>query len=300
MSGYTTAIADYDVDIDYPNYWRARRYEHLSEAVALGHLLDSHMADWTVDLGGGFGRWYPLLRERCERVLLVDYSLSLLQEARRRWGDDLPLVRANLYWLPFARQSFRSALVSRVLHHLVAYDRAFDEMSRVVAASLVVDVPNKRHALARWRARLRPLGPDINSPAPINRSVTGDTHLNFHPAAVATALSARGWTVSDARSACNFRTLGRVPFLPAGWLAGVERPLQRWGAAAMLGPSLLTSFQRPLEPSAWASGHPEALLRCPACRGQFLPETSRLVCRRCGTYFPVLAHRFWDLRWPRP
>ena len=300
MATFYTAIADYDVDIDYPKYWRGRRYEHLSEVVALEHLLDAHLADWTVDLGGGFGRWYPLLRERCDRVMLVDYSLSLLQEARRQWGDDLPLVRANLYWLPFARQSFRSALVSRVLHHLVAYDRAFAEMSRVVSGSLVVDIPNKRHALARWRARLNPAGPDIQSHAPINRSVTGDTHLNFHPAAVVASFSRQGWSLSDARSACSFRALGRVPLVPSGWLAGLERPLQRWGGRSMLGPSILTSLQRPLEPTAHATSQPEELLRCPACRGRFLPETSRLVCRRCGARFPILAHWFWDLRWPRP
>ncbi|HQG79087.1 MAG TPA: hypothetical protein PK564_01990, partial [bacterium] len=61
------AIADYnDETYDYLKYWEGREYENDSEFMALKKLLPKSFSEdkKVVDVGGGFGRFLPILKEK--------------------------------------------------------------------------------------------------------------------------------------------------------------------------------------------------------------------------------------------
>ena len=298
MTGKAPWVVDYDRDIDYREYWETRDYENWSEQLALRRLLAPEDAGWLADFGAGYGRLYPVYHRLCKRAILVDYSLKQLREARATVGRGVPLVAANLYALPFRADSIPSAVMFRVLHHLVAYERAFAEISRVVSRDLVVEIPNKRHALSRLRGIVRRTGSLSDWPPANLARDAQETFLNYHPAAVLHRLGQHGWQVVQSLSASNLRAPCVKRALPAPILRRLEYRLQFAWAPSMLGPSLVARLNRarePVEPPQSARD----LLCCPGCSMILEDGAGQLTCTGCGATFPILGDQFWDLRWPR-
>ncbi len=129
-----------------------REYEHEADQLAIRQALKGKISA-VVDLGGGFGRLVPTLKEHAERVIIVDSSLDLLEEARERFQDDpnVQYVRANLYHLPFRTASIQTAICLRVMHHIDDPDALFRELNRVVNGNLYLEFPNKKHLLQLFR-----------------------------------------------------------------------------------------------------------------------------------------------------
>lgn len=65
----------------YRTYWEGRGYEHDAEVAALRRLLEGRHFGHAADVGGGFGRLVPVLREFADRVTLVDASRKQLDDA---------------------------------------------------------------------------------------------------------------------------------------------------------------------------------------------------------------------------
>lgn len=106
-------------------------------------LLDSR---WTVgDLGCGTGQVSESLAPFVSRVIAVDGSVSMLQEARRRLGDRLnvELRHGQLEQLPLTDASLDAATLILVLHHLSDPQRALGEVARTLRPHgplLIVDM----------------------------------------------------------------------------------------------------------------------------------------------------------------
>lgn len=100
-------------------------------------LSETDLGDHLLEIGAGYGAATGYLRKRVSRVTSVEYDrLSTrklrLQHAQRSGGG---AVHGDATRLPFASQTFSSALAVLVLHHLGSrelQDRTFAEIFRVL------------------------------------------------------------------------------------------------------------------------------------------------------------------------
>ena len=277
------AVMDYDEgDYDYRNFWRGRDFEHRTETVALSRLLSGQLsrglpdgrADWFVDLGGGFGRHLPTYRRFARRVVLVDRSLTNLRNAAADpAAAGVDLVRADVYRLPLRDRAFDAGACVRLLHHLTDLDAALAEMGRVVDRNWLLDVPIHHHLQSRLRSF-----PARAARTPRLLGSWEDPYWNFHLAAVRDRLSLLGWATRTAASLHNLRGLP----IPGPVARPLESVLQRAGRS-WWGPSQFVLAERP-----GARGRPqpadgvEALLVCPACRGELRFDGPSAGCAACA------------------
>jgi ubiquinone/menaquinone biosynthesis C-methylase UbiE len=86
-----------------------------------------------LDAGCGAGPLFAALRERGAIVTGIDASTGMLEEARRRLGDDADLQVADLASpLPFPDDAFDDVIASLVLHYLEDWEPTLREMRRVL------------------------------------------------------------------------------------------------------------------------------------------------------------------------
>ena len=86
-----------------------------------------------LDAGCGAGQLFAALRERGAIVTGIDASTGMLEEARRRLGDDADLQVADLASpLPFPDDAFDDVIASLVLHYLEDWEPTLREMRRVL------------------------------------------------------------------------------------------------------------------------------------------------------------------------
>ncbi len=119
-----------------------------AEAPVLLGLLDER---WTVgDLGCGTGRAAEALAPYVERVVAIDNSEAMLEEAARRLTPlaNVELRRGELESLPVADGELDAALLVLVLHHVADPGEALAEVARALAPGgrlLIVDLaPHER------------------------------------------------------------------------------------------------------------------------------------------------------------
>ncbi len=112
-------------------------WRYLSRRQVLPWVLSgSQLGDHILEIGAGYGPATSHLCERVERVTSLEYDADALKKLRRRNnGDNNVAVCGDAARLPFANQSFTSAIAILVLHHLKSVelqDRAFAEAFRVL------------------------------------------------------------------------------------------------------------------------------------------------------------------------
>src|SRR5512134_3884908 len=108
-------ICDYEGSDYQASFWDkgGREYEDRAEAIALKRLLPPG-GRLLLEVGAGAGRNTPRYKG-FEKVVLVDYSFSQLQQAVQRLGqsDRYTFVAADAYHLPFREAVFDSATMIR-------------------------------------------------------------------------------------------------------------------------------------------------------------------------------------------
>ncbi len=107
----------------------------------LRDLLKLPGAGWVLDLGGGTGRVAQALRGDSDEIVVLDESVGMLRQARRK---GLPVVCGEAEHLPFVGGAFARILVVDAFHHLRDQQRAACELLRVLAPGgrLVMEEPN--------------------------------------------------------------------------------------------------------------------------------------------------------------
>jgi SAM-dependent methyltransferase len=96
-----------------------------------------------LDAGCGAGPLFAALRDRGAIVTGIDKSAGMLEQARRRLGDDADLQVAELGSpLPFPDDTFDDVTASLVLHYLEDWGPALAELRRVLkpGGRLIVSV----------------------------------------------------------------------------------------------------------------------------------------------------------------
>jgi SAM-dependent methyltransferase len=275
-------ICDYEGSDYRSRFWEEsdRSFEDAAERLAVRSLLPPS-GQRLVEIGAGYGRLAGEYRGY-EQIILLDYAMSMLEDARQRLGDRCIYVCADLYHLPFASCSIDTFTQIRVLHHVEDVPAAMVEIARSLrtGGSLLLEFANKRHLKARMR---RLSASDAEDPDSWLPHEFVDLNWNFHPGYVESCVEATGMVVRRRRAASHFRLPALKSRFPASVLAAVDRAIGGPLARFELGPSqfLLASKVTGEPPSA-------ALWRCPACAAEPLEVNGDCMpCPACGTSWPI-------------
>ena len=277
------AIIDYEGSQYRTEFWegQGRDYEDLTERLAIKRLLPARDGI-IMEAGAGFGRLASLY-DGFERVILMDYSLSLLQEARKIWGEDrrFVFVAASIYELPFVDNLLDALVMIRVMHHLQAPQTALNELARVLQGGkpFVMEYANKRNlkAIARYwmrRQSWNPFDPEPYEFVSLN--------FDFHPNWVSQRLETAGFRRESELAISNFRSDTVKRRIPAFWLARLDNALAAPGAALKLSPSIMMRCRKAGQPDSH-----QGFFRCPSCGNAYLNETPKGInCKVCDKCWP--------------
>jgi len=87
----------------------------------------------TLEIGCASGVGLGLIMEHADFVVGGDVFLPMLQSARRHYGHRLPLAQFSATELPFADGSFDFVLFMEATYYVRDFDRALDEIERILA-----------------------------------------------------------------------------------------------------------------------------------------------------------------------
>ncbi|MDP3185037.1 MAG: class I SAM-dependent methyltransferase [Anaerolineales bacterium] len=235
----TPPVCDY-TDSDYQaSFWDSggRAYEDRCEAIALKRLLPKN-GKLLLELGAGAGRNTPRYAG-FERVVLLDYSRTQLQQAQARLGrsDRFIFVAADVYRLPFVDGLFDAATMIRTLHHMTDAPKALRQVRNVLqpGANFILEYANKQNlkAILRYALRRQEWSPFTLEPVEFAK-----LNFDFHPKAVRGWLTDVGFAVEKTLTVSHFR-LGLLKRLaPVSILAGLDSLFQWTGALWQVTPSV--------------------------------------------------------------
>jgi ubiquinone/menaquinone biosynthesis C-methylase UbiE len=278
-------VCDY-TDSDYQaSFWErgGREYEDRCEAIALKRLLPKN-GKLMLELGAGAGRNTPRYAG-FERVVLLDYSRTQLEQAQSRLGrsDRYIYVAADIYRLPFVDGLFDAATMIRTLHHMADAPAALGQVRNVLQpdATFILEFANKLNLKAMLRYALRR---QAWSPFTLEPVEFAALNFDFHPRAVRGWLAANRFEVQKMLTVSHFRVGLLKRLVPARILAGLDSLFQWTGGLFQVTPSV---FVR-----ACAVGQIANLshdfFKCPACSHALLDsDPNQLTCSACGHVWPI-------------
>ncbi|WP_374686049.1 class I SAM-dependent methyltransferase [Promineifilum sp.] len=283
-----TPICDYEGSDYRARFWQnqGRDYEDQVERVALRRLMPPAGAT-LLDIGAGFGR---LADEYggYERVVLFDYSRSLLREAQAHLRDDprFTYVAGNWYHMPFADGLFATLVQVRTLHHAADAPALFRELARVARpdAAYILEFASKHNlkAMLRYWLRRQAWSPFDERPVEFV-----ELNFDFHPRWIREQLALAGFAPEEMLTTSHFRFAPLKRITPTSLLVAADSAIQRTGARWQLTPSVFVR-SRLARPTALPL--PGAFFACPTCHltlGQ--PVDGLLVCANpaCGRRWRV-------------
>lgn len=284
-----TPVCDYEGSDYRTRFWEdARRsYEDRVERIALRRLLPPH-GDTLIDIGAGFGR---LANEYSgyRRVVLFDYSRTLLQEAHEMLGDDprYYYVAGNWYQMPFVDGLFQTMAQVRTIHHAADVPALFSELARIArpGGEYVLEFANKQNmkAILRYALRHQPWSPF--SPEPVEFV---ELNFNFHPTWMRQQLQKAEFNPRRTLTVSHFRLGLLKRLVPTRLLVSLDSMVQFTGGWWQLSPSVFLASEHPTQGQP---APPDAFFACPICHiplhGQdtlTCPSCNRQWARRDGVY----------------
>ena len=282
----TIPVCDYEGSDYQTRFWenKGRDYEDLVERIAIRHLLPGQ-GKRLLEIGAGFGRLADLY-QGYEQIVLLDYSKSLLQQAKKRLGGQKHIyIAANVYQLPLAADQFNAVCMVRVIHHLVDIPLALSQIDRVLGPGgvFLLEFANKCNlkAIMRRTLRLQTWSPFDLEPiefAPLN--------FDFHPRWMRTQLEKQGFAIRRMRTLSHFRLALLKRLVPARILSALDGLFQPSGQWWQFTPSVMMLAQRKGIPQ---TSVPESILfLCPTCRNSNWQTTqSEMHCLSCHTRWRI-------------
>jgi SAM-dependent methyltransferase len=257
-------VCDYEGSDYRTRFWenQGRDYEDLAERAALRRLL-LPQGHTLLDVGAGFGR---LAEEYSgyERVVLFDFSRTLLSDAQSRLRDDprFIFVAGNWYQMPFVDGLFDTLVQVRTIHHAADVRQLFAELGRIVRpeGQYVLEFANKHNlkAIARYW-----LGRQKWSPFALEPVEFAELNFDFHPRWILQQLATFGFSPESMLAVSYFRLGPLKKVVPAAWLASLDALLQPSGRRWQLSPSIFVSSRASPAKRAAPAG---AFFACPICR----------------------------------
>ena len=272
-------ICDYEGSDYRTRFWenQGREYEDLAERIAIRRLLPP-AGPPTAEIGAGFGRLVDMY-QGYEHMVLLDYSKSMLREAKERLGTKkYTYVAADIYRMPLADSAVDAISMVRVMHHIADVPAALRHIYRVLrpGGSFLLEFASKLHlkSILRRAVRRQDWSPYTLDPVefvPLN--------FDFHPRWMRGRLQEQGFAVDRARAVSHFRVAPAQAdsVRPACW----PQPMARCNGPATSGrvrpacsfaPNALPSKTSPAWPSislpvllAADSGGKRQSRNCTAC-----------------------------------
>ena len=279
-------ICSYEGSDYQTSFWEegGRVYEDQVEAIALQRLLPKH-GRLLLEIGAGAGR-NTLRYQGFERIVLLDYSRTQLEQAQDRLGrsDRYIYVAADAYHLPFVPGLFDTATMIRTLHHM-ADPQAVLSQTRLVlekGGTFVLEFASKRNLKAIFRYALGRQKWSPFSPEPVEFV---KLNFDFHPKTVLIWLREAGFSVQNLLTVSHFRIRLLKRLFPLRLLVFLDSLAQKTGNWWQLTPSV---FVRSLAVGESAPAQPGMFFRCPVCGQAPLDEVPyALHCTVCDRDWPI-------------
>ena len=300
----TPPVCNYEGSDYQTSFWDkgGRAYEDRTEAVALKRLLPPK-GRLLLELGAGAGR--NTLRYRgFDRVVLLDYSRTQLEQAQQRLGksEKYYFVAADAYRLPFVDGLFDGATMIRVLHHMADAPKALGQVRNVMrpGGTFILEFANKLNLKAIFRYWL---GRQTWSPFTLEPVEFARLNFDFHPRAIRNWLNELDFSIEKTLTLSRFRVGWLKRIVPTGLLVFLDSLFQWTGALWQLTPSVFVRARRGKLNVHGEETYPRitslaAFFKCPDCG--FLPLEERknyLECYSCGKKWEV-KDGIYDFREP--
>ena len=297
----TPPVCNYEGSDYQSSFWDkgSREYEDRTEAIALKRLLPKS-GSILLELGAGAGR-NTRRYLGFDRVVLLDYSRTQLEQAQQRLGisERYIFVAADVYRLPFVDGLFDGATMIRVLHHMADAPKALGQVKRVMKPGgvFILEFANKLNLKAILRYCL---GRQTWNPFTLEPVEFVKLNFDFHPKAIHTWLGELGFTIERMLTLSHFRVGLMKRFIPTGFLVFFDSLLQWTGAWWQFTPSVfvrakcktgdLTVREVPVDVIS--------MFKCPDCGSHPLEDhEDHLDCLRCGKKWGV-KDGIYDFREP--
>jgi SAM-dependent methyltransferase len=230
--------------------------------------------------------------------VLLDYSLSQLQQAQERLGRNgrYIYVAANIYDLPFVPGLFETATMIRVIHHLVEAKSALAQVRQVLRPEgvFILEYANKQNLKAILRYLLRRQSWNPFSPEPIEFV---KLNFDFHPRTTRKWLAEVGFSVERQLTVSHFRLGLFKRLLPLRLLVSLDAMVQPTGNWWQLTPSV---FVRARAVGDTPIAEPGSLFRCLTCGNPHLQNKGHhLWCPSCHTKWGI-HNGIYDFKNPLP
>ena len=282
-------ICDYEGSDYQTSFWDEgdRVYEDQVEAVALRRLLPSS-GDLMLEIGAGAGR-NTTRYLGYKRIVLMDYSLSQMQQAQIRLGrsDRYVYVAADVYRLPFISGLFDGATMIRVLHHLAQPECALTQVRRVMQSGgvFILEYANKRNlkAITRYLSRRQDWNPFTLEPIEFVK-----LNYNFHPKSIRHWLVQMHFQLQRLLTVSHFRIGFLKRAVPTWLLVRLDAIAQLTGGCWQLTPSVFSRSIAVGETEGDRSSK-DGFFRCPICENGLAGQVEgSLDCDGCGTRWPIV------------
>ena len=199
-------VCDYEGSDYRTRFWegQGRDYEDQAERIALRRFMPP-TGGALIEIGAGFGR---LADEYLgyQKVVLFDYSRSLLREAQARLGDDprFVYVAGNWYQMPFVAGLFDTMVQIRTLHHAADVPALFQQLARIARPNgrYILEFANKQNLKAILRYGLRQ---QDWSPFALEPIEFVDLNFDFHPRWIRQQLTQANFAPGKMLTVSHFR-----------------------------------------------------------------------------------------------
>ena len=291
-------VCDYEGSDYRTRFWenQGREYEDLAERVALRRLMPA-AGETLIDIGAGFGRLsdeYGGYR----RVVLFDYSRSLLREAQERLGDDprFIFVAGDWYRMPFVTGLFETMVQVRTIHHAADVPALFGQLARIArpGGRYILEFASKHHlksVLRYWAGRQE------WSPFQLAPVEFVDLNFDFHPRWIRQELVKADFSPGRMLTVSHFRQPLVKKIVPVSLLVAMDSVAQLSGACWQLSPSVFVGSETP---AAGLPAKPGTFFACPECGsvlGESIGEVLTCADPGCGRGWRV-QEGLYDFKGP--
>jgi len=299
----TPPVCNYEGSDYQTSFWDkgGRQYEDRTEAIALKRLLPKH-GRLLLELGAGAGRNTPRYLG-FDRIILLDYSRTQLEQAQQRLGmsDKYVYVAADAYRLPFVDGLFDGATMIRTLHHMADAPKALGQVKNVMrlGGTFILEYASKLNLKAILRYLL---GRQKWSPFSLEPVEFVELNFDFHPNAIKKWLDEQGFTVAKTLTVSHFRVGLLKRIVPTSILVFFDSMFQWTGQWWQLTPSVFVKAIRG-KPHGSEETFPRfasvsAFFKCPECGfAQMEDRKTHLECYGCGKKWEV-RDGIYDFREP--
>jgi ubiquinone/menaquinone biosynthesis C-methylase UbiE len=285
----TPPVCNYEGSDYQTSFWDKgeREYEDRTEAIALKRLLPKR-GRLLLELGAGAGRNTPRYLG-FDRIILLDYSRTQLEQAQQRLGqsDKYVYVAADAYRLPFVDGLFDAATMIRVLHHMADAPKVLGQVNNVVRPGgiFILEFANKLNLKAIVRYLL---GRQKWNPFSLKPVEFVELNFDFHPKAIRNWLTKLGFSIEKTLTLSHFRVGFLKRAIPTSVLVFFDSLFQWTGALWQYTPSVFVKAKRGKlqgehgEETSPALANPVLFFKCPHCgTSPLIDHKSYLECSNC-------------------